>query len=168
MLMFGLLGTLVGLSLINPFSVGAGLLLGGKTISDERRRIIMRRQNEAKVSLRRYIDDATFQVAKDTRDVLRGVQRTLRDHFTAQAEQLNRSMKESLQAAEKSVKTSKVDRERRSIEIKGELARLEKLRDQARTLLPPPPSGKAASGASRRAGAPVKDARAKEAVESAR
>ncbi len=135
-LMFGLIGTMVGLSLINPFSIGAGLLLGGKAISDERRRIVARRQAEAKTSVRRYVDDVTFQVGKDSRDMLRGVQRDLRDHFTELAEQLNRSLKESLSTAEKSVRTTRGDRERRLVEIPVELARLEKLRGRVRTLLP--------------------------------
>ncbi|MCO1658306.1 dynamin family protein [Pseudonocardia humida] len=137
-LMFGLIGTMVGLSLVNPFSIGAGLLLGGKTISDERRRIITRRQGEAKVSVRRYVDDVTFQVGKDSRDMLRGVQRDLRDHFTELAEQLNRSLKESLSTAERSVKASHVDRDRRLSEIPAELAKLEKLQERVKTLLPKP------------------------------
>ncbi len=136
-LMFGMLGTLVaGLTIINPFSVGAGLLLGGKTITDERRRIISRRQTEAKAAVRRYVDDVIFQVGKESRDMLRRVQRDLRDHFTAQAEEMNRSLEDSLQAAEKSVKTSKSDKERRLAEIKSELARLETLQQKVRTLLP--------------------------------
>jgi hypothetical protein len=136
LLMFGLLGTMVGLTLINPFSIGAGLLLGGKTISDERRRIITRRQGEAKMSVRRYVDDVTFQVGKDSRDMLRGVQRDLRDHFTELAEQLNRTLKDSLTTAERSVKSSQGDQQRRLGEIPQELAALEKLQERVRTLLP--------------------------------
>jgi hypothetical protein len=136
LLMFGLLGTVVGLSLINPISIGAGLLMGGKAIGDERRRIIAKRQNDAKTALRRYIDDLTFHVSKDSRDMLRRMQRDLRDHFTAQAEQMKRSLQESLQAAEKSVKASKSERESRLAEIKAELQRLESVQRQARTLLP--------------------------------
>jgi hypothetical protein len=140
LLMFGLLGTMVGLTLINPFSIGAGLLLGGKTISDERRRIITRRQGEAKMSVRRYIDDVTFQVGKDSRDMLRGVQRDLRDHFTELAEQLNRSLKDSLSTAERSVRSSQGDQQRRLVEIPQELAALEKLQERVRTLLPKQPA----------------------------
>ena len=135
-LMFGMLGTLVGMSLINPFSVGAGLLLGGKTITDERRRIITRRQNEAKTAVRRYVDDVKFQASKESRDMLRRVQRDLRDHFTSQAEELSRSLGDSLRAAEKSVKTSKGDRERRLMDIGSELERLEILQQKVRALLP--------------------------------
>jgi hypothetical protein len=135
-LMFGFIGTIVGLSLLNPFSIGAGLLLGGKTISDERRRVVTRRQAEAKTVVRRYVDDVTFQVGKDSRDMLRGVQRDLRDHFTDLAEQLTRSLKESLTATERSATASKEDRVRRIAEIDTELARLEKLQARVGTLLP--------------------------------
>jgi len=156
-LMFGLLGTFVGLSLINPFSVGAGLLLGGKTISEERRRIVGRRQNEARLAVRRYIDDVTFQVGKDSRDMLRRVQRDLRDHFTSQAEQTHRSLQESLRAAEGSLKSTNADRQRRLKEIKAELERLERLQRRMRTLLPEgellaepaPTPGREAAGSAR-------------------
>ncbi len=135
-LMFGMLGTLIGMSLINPFSVGAGLLLGGKTVTDERRRIVSRRQNEAKAAVRRYIDDVKFQATKESRDMLRRVQRDLRDHFTAQADEMTRSVGDSLRAAERSVKTSKEGRGRRLAEIESQLERLEMLQRKVRTLLP--------------------------------
>lgn len=136
-LMFGMMPTLiVGAPFFLPLAVGGGLLLGGKTIIDERRRIIARRQHEAKAAVRRYVDDVKFQASKEARDMLRRVQRDLRDHFTAQAEEMNRSLGDSLRAAEKAVKTSKADRERRLVEISSELERLEKLQQKIRTLLP--------------------------------
>jgi len=146
-LMFGFIGTMVGLTLLNPISIGAGLLLGGKTISDERRRVVQRRQAEAKTVVRRYVDDVTFQVGKDSRDMLRGVQRDLRDHFTDLAEQLNRSLKDSLTSAERSVTTTQGETERRLAEIETELARLERLQQRVRTLVPEdqPSTGTAAA-----------------------
>jgi Dynamin family len=136
-LMFGMLGTLVGLPLLNPFAIGAGLLLGRKAIGDERKRLVTRRQNDAKAALRRYIDDVIFHVGKDSRDMLRGLQRDLRDHFTAQAEELKRSLQESLQAAEKSVKASKSERGARLAVLETELQRLEAVQKQVRSLLAP-------------------------------
>jgi hypothetical protein len=135
-LMCGMLGTFVGLAMLNPFSVGAGLALGGKTLKDERRRVITRRQQEAKSAVRRYIDDVKFQASKESRDMLRRVQRDLRDHFTTQADEMNRSLGDSVRAAEKSVKISKVDRERRFGEINSELEQLETLQQRVRTLVP--------------------------------
>lgn len=135
-LMFGLLGTFVGFQLLNPFAIGAGVLLGGKAVTDERRRVVTRRQQEAKAAVRRYIDDVIFQSSKETRDMLRRVQRDLRDHFTSQAEEMNRSLGDSLRAAEKAVKASKSEREHRLTEIAAELERLETLQKRVRTLLP--------------------------------
>ncbi|HWM00041.1 MAG TPA: dynamin family protein [Nocardioidaceae bacterium] len=144
MLMFGMLGTLVGFSLTNPIAVGAGLLMGRKAVGDERRRLITKRQNDARTALRRYVDDVTFHVGKDSRDMLRGVQRVLRDHFTAQAEQMKRSLQESLKAAETSVKATKAERDTRLAELNAELARLDKVAQQVRTLLPRGRTGAAA------------------------
>ncbi len=135
-LMFGFIGTMAGLALINPFSLSAGLLLGGKTVSDERRRVVLRRQAEAKASVRRYVDDVTFQVGKDSRDMLRGVQRDLRDHFTDLAEQLNRSLKESLSTAERSVSTTQAERDTRLTQLATEIAALERLQARVATLTP--------------------------------
>jgi hypothetical protein len=144
MLMFGMIGTFLGFaSVVNPVGVGAAVLMSGKTIGDERKRIIARRQGEAKAAMRRYVDDVTFQVAKDSRDRLRAVQRDLRDHFTEQAEQLKRSLQESQQAAERAVKASRAEREARLTEIAAELERLETVRKRARALLPKPESGSA-------------------------
>jgi hypothetical protein len=145
MLMFGMMGTLVGFSLINPLGIGAGVVMGVKAVGDERKKLVTRRQNEAKAAVRRYIDDVTFQVAKDSRDRLRAVQRDLRDHFTAQADQLKRSLLESQQAAERAVKASRAERETRLAEIAKELEQLELVRRQARALLPQPAAAKAAT-----------------------
>ncbi|MCY7340958.1 MAG: dynamin family protein [Pseudonocardia sp.] len=138
-LMFGMTAGFIGLgALVPPIAIGAGLLMGRRTIGDERQRIITKRRNEAKAAVRRYVDDVTFQVGKDSRDRLRSVQRDLRDHFTEQAEQMKRSLQESLQAAERAVKASRGEREARLPQIKAELDELEAVRRAARALLPRP------------------------------
>jgi hypothetical protein len=144
MLMFGMMGTFLGFaSMVNPIGIGAAVLMSGKAIGDERKKLVTRRQNEAKAAMRRYVDDVTFQVAKDSRDRLRAVQRDLRDHFTAQADQLKRSLLESQQAAERAVKASRAERETRLAEITKELEQLELVRRSARALLPQPAGGTA-------------------------
>ena len=128
LLMFGMFGTLVGLSLLNPVSIGAAVLLGRRSIGDERKRIVTKRQNDAKNALRRYIDDVTFHVGKDSRDMLRGVQRVLRDHFTTRAEEMKRSLQESLKAAEKAAKASKAERDKRLAELDAQIKDIETVR----------------------------------------
>jgi hypothetical protein len=129
-------------AVVLPLGLGAGVFLGGKSIRDERKRIVAKRRLDARNAVKRYIDDVTFHVSKDSRDRLRGVQRDLRDHFSAQAEQLNRSLAESLQAAERAVKASENERKKRIPELRAELEQLESVRKQARGLVADPqPAG---------------------------
>ena len=68
MLMIGMVGTLAGLALLNPLSLGAGVLFGVKTVRDEKQAAAAkRRQAEAKTAVRKHIDEVTFQVGKDSR-----------------------------------------------------------------------------------------------------
>jgi hypothetical protein len=146
--MFGMLGTFLGFaSAINPLGIGAAIFMSGKAIGDERKKQATRRKNEARAAMRRYVDDVTFQVAKDSRDRLRAVQRDLRDHFTEQADQLKRSLLESQQAAERAVKASRAEREIRLAEIAKELEQLELVRRRARALLPAPAAEPVTAGA---------------------
>jgi hypothetical protein len=135
MLMIGMATTLAGLALLNPISIGAGLLFGTKTVRDERRRMLQRRQAEAKQAVRRHIDEVTFQVGKDSRDMLRHTQRQLRDHYSALAEEVSTSIASSVLAAQNAVSTTTSERQSRIRDLKAELARIDALADRARALV---------------------------------
>lgn len=137
-LMFGMAGTLVGMALLNPFSIAAGLLLGGRTVREERKRLVQRRQMEAKSAVRRHLDDVVFQLGKESRDMLREVQRTLRNHFTGHAEELQRSVNDSLQAAQHALRTNQEECPRAIADLQAELARVAALEDLARGLTAQP------------------------------
>jgi hypothetical protein len=130
-LMIGMLTTIAGMALLNPFSVGAGLLLGSKTLVDERKRALRRRQSEAKQAVRRHVDDVIFQAGKNSRDMLREVQRTLRDHFTTTAEELERSLSATADAA-RAVEADGAKRAARLADVEAELERVEHLAERAR------------------------------------
>lgn len=132
MLMFGMLGTLAGL----PIFAGApaGILLGIKTVRDEKKRMLARRQAEAKAAVRRHVDEVTFQVGKDSRDMLRDAQRQLRDHFGSLADEVSTSLAASVLAAQHAVRSSTTDRETRIRDLRAELTRVEALAARARTL----------------------------------
>ncbi|WP_043807996.1 dynamin family protein [Rhodococcus triatomae] len=116
-LMFGLITTMMGMALVNPISVGAGLLLGTKAYREDRESRILKRRSEAKVAIRRFVDDVSFQAGKESKDRLRMIQRLLRDHFTAVAEQTLRSLAESLRAAQDAAQLAASERTRRAAEI---------------------------------------------------
>ncbi|WP_238781598.1 dynamin family protein [Prescottella equi] len=135
-LMFGLITTLMGMTLLNPISVGAGVLLGTKAYRDDRETRVVKRRADAKVAIRRFTDDVSFQVGKESKDRLRLIQRLLRDHFTAIAEQTLRSLGDSLRAAQEAAKVESTGRTRRAGEVEQQMAVLETLKSRAAQIFP--------------------------------
>ncbi|MGW4331677.1 Isoniazid-inducible protein iniA [Rhodococcus koreensis] len=130
-LMVGLVTSLAGLALVNPFSIGAGVLLGANTYREDRKARTARRQAEAKVAVSRLMDDVIFQVGKESKQRLREVQRVLRDHFTDLANEMLRSVDDSLRAATDASKMHDDHRAMRSPQIRTELDTLRQIRVQA-------------------------------------
>jgi GTPase SAR1 family protein len=135
-LMAGMYSTFIGFTLLNPVSAAAGLLMGTKMLRDENRRLLDRRRMEAKNAVRRYVDDVSFQVGKQSRDVLRQVQRDLRDHFMQRSAELTRSAQESLIAADQAMRAGDAERQQRSADLRAELDRVAALEKQGRALAP--------------------------------
>ena len=133
-MMIGILGSVVGLSLFNPLSLGFGVVLGRKAIKDERERALARRRQEARQACRTYIDEVGFSVGKDARDGLRRLQRALRDTFTEQAEELQRSTGEALAAARKALSASESERKSRLQHVDAEIAKIRGLAKRATQL----------------------------------
>lgn len=132
--MGGMAMGLAGVSMLNPISAGAGLLFGGKTLHDELKRNKQRRQADAKQAMRRHIDDTTFQTGKDTRDMLRTLQRTLRDHFSGVAEEMSTSLADAVLSAQKAVQTVEGGRATRIKDLRAELDRIDNMAQRARAL----------------------------------
>ena len=135
-LMFGMLSSFVGLGMFNPLSLGAGLLLGRKSYKDDMENRMMRVRNEAKMNMRRFIDDVSFVVNKESRDRLKGIQRQLRDHYRGIANQTTRSLNESLQATIASAQLEENERNTRVRELERQLNILNQVTDHAVKLAP--------------------------------
>lgn len=129
-MMFSLVGSMVGI-ILGPIGIGIGLVLGHRGLREEKKRQVQKRRTDAKNAVRRYCDKITFVASKDSRDTLRRVQRELRDHYTALAEELNRSNSRALTAATDAAKRTQADRARRLKDVDAELARLKQLRQRA-------------------------------------
>ncbi|MEE3849966.1 dynamin family protein [Gordonia sp. LSe1-13] len=130
-LMFGLISTMMGMALINPVSVGAGVLLGSKAYRDDKQARILERRAKAKSAVRAFTDDVSFQVGKESRDRLRVIQRVLRDHFTMVAEQTSRSIAESLSAAQSAAALADSQRAERVAAVESSLNAVAALRRAA-------------------------------------
>ncbi len=135
-LMFGLITTFVGLSLLNPISIGAGVLLGTKAYKEDKENQVRARRSEAKIAIRRFTDDVSFQVGKESKDRLRLIQRVLRDHFTSIAEQTLRSLNDSLRAAQEAATVEKAERSTRVEHLDREMKVVAELNERASALVP--------------------------------
>ena len=133
-LMFGLLTGLAGIPLVNPISVGAGIILGTKAYRDEADQRLKRRRAEAKVLVKKYSDDVVFYVSKQLKDRMRVVQRAVRDHYSDVAEELSVSLKESVANAQKAASANAAERAARLADVSQLLGRLDELRSLAKQL----------------------------------
>lgn len=129
-LMFGLITTMMGMALVNPISVGAGVLLGTKAYREDREGRVVKRRAEAKAAIRRFADDVSFQVGKESKDRLRHIQRLLRDHFTEVADQSLRSINESLRAAQEAANIETAQRTSRIAQLEKDLRAASDLRER--------------------------------------
>ncbi|MEU8894639.1 GTP-binding protein [Nocardia sp. NPDC048505] len=134
-LMVGLATSLLGMSLVNWYSAGAGVLLGVNALWDDRKNRKLRRRAEAKVAVARLMDDVIFQVSKESRNRLRTMQRALRDHFTDIAGDTMRTADESLRAAEEAFGKYGDRREERIAELDTRMAGLRGIRERAEALV---------------------------------
>lgn len=133
-LMFGLLTGLAGMALVNPISVGAGLLLGTKAFREDSENRLKRRRAEAKGLVRKYADDVVFYVGKQLRDRLRVVQRTVREHYTDIADGMAQGITETLDSAKRNAEATEAERGSRLVEVRRSLSELDRLTEAARLL----------------------------------
>ncbi|WP_370331993.1 isoniazid-induced dynamin-like GTPase IniA [Mycolicibacterium hippocampi] len=136
-LMFGMLTSVAGLGMFNPLSLGAGALIGRKAYKEEMDNRMLRIRSDAKMNVRRFVDDVAFVVSKESRDRLKGIQRQLRDHYREIANQTTRSLNESLQATLAAVKMEEAERNTRVKELERQLNILRQVLDDADKLATP-------------------------------
>ncbi|NJC69008.1 GTP-binding protein [Planosporangium thailandense] len=134
MLMFGMATTLAGLPLINPVSLGAGAIFGGKGILDESKSLLKRRQAAAKTAAQRHVDDFFLRLSKDARDTARQVHRMLRDHFAALTEELQEAIVASFRTAKQEADAVTAVREQRQRAVEQAMRRLAVLLEEAQEI----------------------------------
>jgi hypothetical protein len=129
--MFGFLGGFAGVTLAAPVLAGLGLFLGGRGLKDERHRQLAQRRAQARVSARKYLDEVTFALTSESRESLRIIQRSVRDHFARRAEEAQRTATEALAAAKRAAESDGADRSRRLADVEAELERIDGLAQRA-------------------------------------
>ncbi|MCD2195527.1 dynamin family protein [Actinomycetospora endophytica] len=133
-MMFTLLTHMAAIALPGPVGLGLGLLMGKSGLGEERKRQLEKRRAGAKAAVRRFVDEFNLQVGKDSRDALRRIQREMRDAYTRRAEELQRSTKDALAAAQKAVTSSEAETDELA-RLQSDLESFAMVRDRAREVL---------------------------------
>jgi len=143
MSMFGSLGGASMMHLftgsLNPITLGLGLVLGTRSVSEEHARQLETRRTHAKAAVRKYTDEASFVVGKDSRDAIRSLQRAIRDTYSARAEELVKSTTASVQEATAAVAGAQKGRAGKLEAVNKQLAALQQMAQQAAKCAPAAP-----------------------------
>lgn len=130
-MMFGMMGAVVGLATFGPLSIGAGALLGRKAAKEERDRQLTVRRQQAKMGIRKYIDEVSFRVNKHSRDTLKQIQRELRDANLTRAQELSVTANQSLKAAQGALKADEAETAKQIKALEASLDQLSRIRAAA-------------------------------------
>jgi hypothetical protein len=132
-MLFGMMGTFLpaavgALVLTAPVTLGLGAAFaGGQLLTANKRKIEQRRQR-AKQAVRQFLDDVQFEVNNQLAEVVRDLQRSIRDEFTERVTELLRTYTETAQRAQADAQRDSAVRAQRLTEVRAALAKLEALR----------------------------------------
>jgi hypothetical protein len=101
MLMFGMAGSLLSVTVAAPVMLLLSLGLGRRSVREELKRHHQQNQAQARAALQRYAGEVGLLVDKECKDALRRTQRQLRDEFTARARSLHQSATDALATAQR-------------------------------------------------------------------
>ncbi len=129
--MLGAVGSIFTFTFAAPLGLMAGMTLGRKLVQQERERQALHRRAQARQELRRYVDDVTFHVGRDSRDAVRRVQRFLRDEFGARAQLAERSSATAAAAVRRTAALPEPERRRRARTLEADWQDLHRLAGDA-------------------------------------
>ncbi len=121
-IMFGMLGQFltagIGVRMAsNPVTLGLGAAFGGfQLVEGNKRKIALRRQ-QARSNARQFADDVQFEVGNAIGELLRTVQRSIRDDFTDRISELHRTYADVVKAATDAAAGNQAEGARRTSEL---------------------------------------------------
>ena len=126
-LVFGMLANLAGIALSTMALAGIGIIFGGKQLLEDRKRQVTGRRQQARTTIRQFLDDVQFQVSKDMRDLSRELQRRLRDHFGTRIAEMTRTYAEAADSLQKSLRQTEAERDARRKELASLTGEVERI-----------------------------------------
>ena len=134
-ILLGVLGSLAGLAVITPVIIGAGVVLGGRQVAEERKRQLTRRRQEARTTVRQYLEQVQFEAGNHFQRIIADAHRSYRDALTARIEALEAQYRSAILVADRVVKEhAAIDVGARVAELDGRLTYLRDLGERVGAL----------------------------------
>lgn len=132
-------GLVLGLAVpvVLPVAVVLATALAGRSWTSARTAQLRALRAETERAVLGYLEEVDTVTRKDTRDVVRTLQRRVRDQLGARASELYATATRSADQLASAIATAGTDRVARAAELDERLAHLERLRHDARELLGP-------------------------------
>ena len=127
-MMFGIMGKLVGLALLNPVSLVLGGLLTVRTVKELRKQSLNQRRHSTKVDGQKYIGELAVVAVKDNGDRLERIRRQLRDRYQQRAKEHQEALAAALATAKADARRSDAERAERPPTSRPSCAASTKLR----------------------------------------
>ncbi|MCB1000590.1 MAG: dynamin family protein [Acidimicrobiales bacterium] len=120
----------------NPVLLSVGAVFGGMQLFEERKRRLQARRQAARSQMRQFVDDVQFAVGNELGNLLRSIQRSLRDEFSELVTELHRTWTDAAKRADEARRASSDERDRRRTELDTVDRRLAQLADALAHLSP--------------------------------
>jgi GTPase Era involved in 16S rRNA processing len=128
-IMFGMMGRFLpagaaALMLSNPVTVGIGAVFAGMQLADAHKRKIALRRQQARSNVRQFLDEVQFAITNEIGEVMRDVQRSIRDEFTERIAELIRTYTDAAQQSQHAVQCESEGARGRSLVVQSALDRI--------------------------------------------
>ena len=138
-MMFGMMGTFLPaaagvLIMSNPVLLGVGAVFGTMGLADDRRRKVAARRLSARTQVRTFLDDISFEMGNETSNMIREIQRELRDDFSDRIAGLMRTYTETAQRAQADMQSTGAERQQRTAKLGSQIAAVDGLEARLATI----------------------------------
>lgn len=132
-IMFGMMGRFLpagaaALMMSNPVTVGIGAVFAGMQLADAHKRKIAMRRQQARVNVRQFLDEVQFAIGNEIGEVMRDVQRGIRDEFTERISELGRTYSEAARLAQHAAQQDGDVAQARIVSLTATLERIAQVR----------------------------------------
>lgn len=138
-IMFGMMGRFLpagaaALMMSNPVTVGIGAVFAGMQLADAHKRKIALRRQQARSNVRQFLDEVQFAIGNEIGELMRDVQRSIRDEFTDRIAELLRTYSEAALRSQQAVQHETEVGQARMHELGSTINRVEQTRSILATL----------------------------------